>query len=225
MKKLLLQGIILVSFTFLFSSCFKIKETLILSRDGSGIFGFKVDMSESKYLLQMAKSLAEATEGRSPDEQLNRSLSRTLGYLEKTPGISSTQLIKNDDDFIYDLTFSFDDIDALNRAIIQFFPENQRKDEVFFRYARKNFERTGAINIYSLVEQETQHEKSRINGIDPGVVFSNVTYSTNYIFERKIKKYTNQSASLSDDKKEISLNYYVFRDPEGIGVENKIKFR
>jgi hypothetical protein len=217
--------LILITACFLLTSCFRVKETVILSKDGSGIFEFIVDMSESKYFLRMAKNLAELAEGKSPDEQINRNLSRTLGYLEKTPGISATQLIKNDSDFIYELTFNFEDVASLNRAIAQFFHEEDRRTEEFYQLKKRTFRRNGAISLYELVEKETKNEKSRIKGLDPGDVFSTVTYSTHYIFDRKIRRYSNPDAELSEDEKEIQLDYLVFEDREGLGIENEIKFR
>ena len=211
--------------SILLTSCFRIEERVIFSKDGSGIFGLEIDMSESKYVLNMAKNLSALYDGGSPDEKINRSLSRTLGYLEKTQGISATQLIKNDDDFIYELTFSFNDVNALNTAITQFIRKEDRKDEVFFRLDKKRFERTGAINIYEMVERETQNEKSKISGIDPGIVFRDVTYTTHYIFDQKVKKYSNDRAVVSGDKKEITLVYYVFQDREGEGIANVVKLK
>jgi len=209
----------------LFSSCFRIEERVIFSDDGSGIFGLEINMSESKYVLQMAKNLAYLYDGGSPDEKINRRLSRTLGYLEKTEGISATQLIKNDEDFIYNLTFSFDNIAALNKAITQFIKEEDRREEVFFRMDKKKFERTSAINLYQMVEKEAMNDKSKIRGLDPGLVFKDVTYTTHYIFDRKVRRFTNDNARVSDDKKEIILEYFVFRDLEGEGIANKIRLR
>ncbi|MEM7551935.1 MAG: hypothetical protein AAF363_19795 [Bacteroidota bacterium] len=217
--------LILLCSLFLFSSCFRIEETLILQNDGSGFFGFKVDMSQSKYALRLAKNLSELYDGKSPDEQINRSFSRGLGAIEKTPGISSTQLIKNDDDFIYELSLAFDDLKALNTAVTQFFREEDKTSGELFKFDKRKFERTGAIDIISMVERESKNSKSKISGLDPRVIFKDVTYSMKYVFDNKIKKYSNEAASLSEDEKELELSYHVFDPEESVTPENTIKLR
>lgn len=207
------------------SSCFRVEESVILSKDGSGIFNFKVDLSESKYVLQMAKRMSALYEGKSPDEKIDRNFVRAMGALESSPGISGSQLIKNDDDFIYEITFNFEDIKSLNTAVNRFIKKEDRTDEDFFKLDKKWFERTDAVDIMKMVNREMQNEKSQVFGMDPEILFKDVVYATTYVFDRKIKKHTNDKATVSGDKKEISLEYYVFRNEEDNSPENRIKLK
>jgi len=209
------------------TSCFKVEERIFLREDGSGKFNFVLNLSQSKWLLQAAKAAAEISEedpGKKPDNRINSSLLETKEKLDSITGIHNTTITRDDDKFVYVISFDFDNVQSLNTAMNQFIEGDTNEDLVFYRYNNKRFTRSQAVNIRNQVKREMENERSMLHGLDPSLLFKTVSYETIYKFDSKIKHYSNKNAKLSNDAKTLRLEFLPFSSDTLATIENHIKF-
>jgi len=209
------------------SSCFKVEEYIQLYRDGSGQVELTVDMSASAGALQLAKNLAAYTEDTPPDKKIDESFQKTINKLQKVKGISEVGIERNDQQFIYVLKFAFADADALNTAMNQFFKDGTGQPAEFFSYSKNTFNRNDVTSIQSAVEREMGSKGSKLYGMDPYTLFKDVSYTTTYLFERKVKSVSNEEAEVQANNHQVHLVYYPFNKEkvETTSIDNRIKLK
>lgn len=206
----------------LLSSCFEVREKLHLKENGSGQFVYTLDFSQSQSALSMAKMMADFRNKTSPDKKIKNSVDKTLEALQSTDGISNAAVNRDDERFIYKVSFDFRDVESLNAALNKFVKSEE--EITFFTYDGKNFSRTDAVSIRQTIEKEMAHEGSSLSGLDPYELFSEATYVTDYSFEKTIKKAEVAGAATQDDHS-ISAEHFIFSKDEAESLAQSVRLR
>ncbi|MEZ4886902.1 MAG: hypothetical protein R3E32_19390 [Chitinophagales bacterium] len=110
MKHLFLLVTIVCSFAL--TSCFNIIEEVAINRNGSGTYKNTLDMSQmmgmvAAFMPDSVKQMAG---------EMEKGMTSSLDGLKNIKGISNISST-SEGDFIYSLSYTFDNVDALNKAI------------------------------------------------------------------------------------------------------------
>ncbi|MCB0661821.1 MAG: hypothetical protein KDC24_03695 [Saprospiraceae bacterium] len=226
MKSLKWLFLVLMGSTML-TSCFDILEEVTYHKDGSGEFRYVFDMSGLKPMMDMVAAMD--TTGEMSMDTLS-SLSREFASkVDGLAGISSIEEINDEDAFTYGISFKFANLDALNAAVNQLTegPGIGSGEEDLFGGSKKKFSRLDAGKISGLFD-EIMGEAGGENAEMAMMFFKDVSYTTVYHFDKKVKSMSNDKAELSDDKKTVTMKYYIFDEERGgknASVANTIKLK
>lgn len=226
MKSLKWLLLVLMGTTML-TSCFDILEEVTYHKDGSGEFKYVFDMSGLKPMMDMVAAM-DSTGEMSMDtlSALSREFSSKVQGLA---GISDIEEIKNEETFHYGVSFKFDNLDALNAAVNQLTegPGISTGEADIFDGSKKKFIRLDAGKISSIFD-EMMGEAGGENAEMAMMFLKDVSYTTVYHFDKKVKKMSNEKAVLSNDKKTVTLKYFIFDDDRGgknATIANTIKMK
>lgn len=210
--------------SLLFSSCLELKEQAHFNNDGSGSFQFVLDLGPIRDMLNLiAQFSGETTDDLKSD--MHDEFASAIQEIESISGISNVQGINNDKSFVYGLSFDFKDVNALNKALAKTFDISEEKNAVFFEWHKNRLIRKDPLNIRREIEEELEDSKDMIEGIDPSAFLSSLKYSTEYTFDKKVNKSSNNIATFSLDKKTVKVEYYLMsREAETQSIENEIGF-
>ncbi|MTI32978.1 hypothetical protein [Xanthovirga aplysinae] len=227
MRKSLFSLFTLMVVSLLMTSCLEVKEKLYMKKNGKGNFSLTIDMSQSKYMLNMMQAMASEEEQQKTEAGLNKAkylFSKKTSQLERMKGVSNVQQNNDDSNYIYSISFDFDNVEALNKAINATIDNKKNAIErEFFTYDKGELVRSDVIDLKGVIEKELKNEKSPLKNVDPSTIFKDVAYLTDYSFDRKIKNVSNKSSIISEDDKNVRIKYYLFRDnAANQGVGNRI---
>ena len=226
--------LILISLLFLFTSCFEVREEIDLKNDGSGTYQMILDMSKSKNMLDIAVKMAEADEKMqtigNPFTDVDSAFVKGAQSLNSMEGISNAKGTYDKQNYIFITKFDFKNIDALNDALNEL---NKRKSpdlESFpatFRLEKKTFERTNTFYMRELTNFSEQVNGDEQKLAQMQAILKTATYTSIIrITEGKIKKFSNEKAVLSNDKKELRLSANFKEISEGkISLANVLKIK
>ncbi len=110
MKQLFLLFTIVCSFAL--TSCFNIIEEVAINRNGSGTYKNTIDMSQMMGMVAafMPDSVKEMT------NEMEKGMTSSLGDLKKIKGISNVSST-SEGDYIYSISYTFENANALNKAM------------------------------------------------------------------------------------------------------------
>ena len=198
--------IILLLFTFGYTSCFEIVEEVNLNDDGTGSFSFTINMSQSKIHVN-SMMLLDSVNGRPVPkiEDFKKAIKRVRFELERDSIISKIEITENWEDYIFSITGNFQNIEALNKAIKNIntiFTPKGYTAELYdnFKYKNDVFERLYSYNLVNEYNTLSQKDKG---------VFKNAKYTTVYRFNSPVKSYSNPNALKSKSGKAIMLKVNV----------------
>ncbi len=198
--------IILLVFTFGYSSCFEIVEEINLNDDGTGSFSLTINMSQSKIQVN-SMMLLDSVNGRPVPkiENLKKAMRRVEYELKSDSAISKLEITENWEDYIFSISGDFQNIDALNKAIKNIntiFTPKGYMPELYdnFKYENSSFERMFSYNLLNQYNSLSQKDKT---------VFKNAKYTTVYRFSSPVKSYSNPDALKSKSGKAIMLKVNV----------------
>lgn len=220
-KKLSLALALLLTMGIM-TSCFEVREKLHLKKNGSGQFVYTLDFSESSNTLSIAKMMAGFRNKTSPDEKIKKSMQQTLEALQSTEGISNANIERNDERFIYKVSFDFDDVESLNAALNKFVKSEE--EITFFSYDGRTFSRSDAVSIRETIEREMANEGSSLNGLDPYDLFSEATYVTEYSFDKAIKEAAVKGKVTQEDHR-LKSEHFIFSKDEKESMAQSIRLR
>lgn len=200
-----------------FPSCLTVEETYEFKRNGSGFMQYVVDLSEMKTILEMA----EEEEGIPMQDEV--SFEDVARRLETTDGISSVNIIKDEEAYRFGINFKFKSIGALNNALNQIIidPEQgggsrhtffEMKDDVITRTHMMN----QAIDTRELLGEDDSSEMAM-------EMLESMKYELNFEFKRSVKVvYSSAEAVLGGKKnREVAIvaNFkQLTEDPEALNA-------
>ncbi len=112
-----LTTIILLFLTWSLTSCFDVIQDVKVNSDRSGEFKLKVNLSKSKDQLDRLLSQDSIQGHKIPSKsEISSKLNQLKSKLSQLEGISNVVLTKNFSEYIFDVSFSFKNIDNLNQA-------------------------------------------------------------------------------------------------------------
>ncbi len=195
-------SLLLILSLFLFSSCFEIIEDVTLKNNGSGHVAVTVNLSQSKTKLHSIMLLDSINGYKIPSEKdIKKHFTDLKEILIQTSGISSVVTDLDFDNFIFNVSCDFDNINALNMVLINLNTKTEaekiKKHKAFtYNKANKTFSRSYHYDIAK--------EFGKTNAKDRNI-FENASYRTIYHFEKNIKSSSNKTAKISGNKKAIML--------------------
>lgn len=226
--------LIFASLLFLLSSCFEVREEIDLKNDGSGTYQMVLDMSKSKNMLDVAMKMAESDEKMqatgNPFADVDSAFVKGAQSLNGMDGISNAKGTYDKQNYVFTTKFDFKNVDALNDALNEL---NKRKYPdlesfpVTYKFEKKIFERTNHFHIKDLTNFSEQAGGDEQKIAQVQAVLKTATYTCLIrIPDGKIKKFSNQKAVLSEDKKELRLSANLMEITEGkISLENVLKIK
>lgn len=230
MKKFqLIAGLLLTMMVF--TSCFDLIEEVHYKKDGSGTYKFTMDMSGLKGLMAMA--MASDSTGDFKMDTLSAISKELSNKVQDLDGISNIKEISDVENFVFGVEFDFKDVKALNLAMKEGFSENElgdsSADKSFFSASKKSFQRIDARGFGGMLDEMISGSMGEEGEMEMAQMFlKDVSYTMIYHFDRKVKKISNKEATVSDDKKTVTLKYFLFDDTRGgknNTIENTIKLK
>ncbi len=220
-----LIAVILVSL----SSCLEITEQVRMHDNGSGQLTFTVDMSEAKPLLEMAERFSDDT---NPDEvsgDLKTGMTDAHKRLQSVKGIHHPTLIKSENGLLSGITFEFDNVDALNKAMNALQKNDNKEYEQYFGWDGKQLHRLNTLKMESQIKDGATNDFAgmdmTINGKSMKDMMKSMVYRTEYTFDKPVQGVSNANATLSADKRKVTVERYLLDDTrQASTLENVIKF-
>jgi hypothetical protein len=121
----------------LLSGCLTIEENYTFRKDGSGTMEYVVDMSELGKMLDGMKGMMDGKEGGNTMD-----MNEEAGKLKTLEGIARVKCKEEKKGFVQRLSFRFQDVAALNRALNVLMPDSAREPQDFFRWEGNTLVRT-----------------------------------------------------------------------------------
>ncbi|AHM62011.1 hypothetical protein D770_18800 [Flammeovirgaceae bacterium 311] len=221
--------IILITFLFVsLSSCLEITEQVRLRENGSGQFTFTVDMSEAEPLLNMVKGFSAEADPEQVSTDLETGMEGAYQRLQSVKGVHQPTLIRSDNGLLSGITFEYDNIEALNNAINVVHNNKPELKEAYFAWDGKQLHRLNTLKIENEIKEKTGND---LNGLDLTVngksikeMMGSMVYRTEYTFDKPIRSISNSNATLSADKRKVTLERYLLDDTrKANSLENIIK--
>lgn len=214
-----LCGIILT-----YASCFEIIEEVNMNNDGTGSFNLTINMSQSKTEIN-SMLLLDSVNGKPvpKTEDMKQALKKVEDKLKTDTSLHNIIVKANWDDYIFSVSGSFDNVDALNKAIKNinssftkqhgYEPQLQNN----FKYVNKTFERFYNYNLMDGFNKLSQKDRS---------AFEKATYTTIYRFKSLIVNHSNNYARKSKSGRAMMLKTNI-KDlvTRKSTIENTIRLR
>lgn len=129
----------------LLSGCLTIEENYTFKKDGSGTMEYVIDMSA---LQDMMKSLDQMDKSKSKAQDPDESSPTAMGMearatqLKAIEGIKKVKLKKEQDGYIQRMSFAFNDLASLNKALNVLMPDSTGVQQTFFHWEGNTLVRT-----------------------------------------------------------------------------------
>lgn len=198
-----------IKYIFLFctiltlTSCFDIIDKISLKADGSGEYSVILNASKSKTRLQSISKMETINGKKVPKKSaIENKVNQASSVFKSVSGISNVKTSLDFDNFIIKLSCNFKKIENINSGLEQLkakniigktIPTQLYKQNV----AEKTFIRNKIGSYKNVYDKLSKADKE---------VFSDATYTSILQFENLIKSQTNNSYTVSPNKKAIKLN-------------------
>ena len=146
--------------------------------------------------------------------------------LEDLSGIRNVVATHDDKMLHIQLSFQFNSIKALNKAMCQLYAYIAASPKcTYVKMDRHSFTREDAPNITQLLAHYRTKPDAQIENFILKKILTVVTYNMTYSFDKKIKSATNKLGSISEDRKTFFLKHLLFDECEqALSWSNKIVF-
>jgi len=214
----------LASYTNLFECSLDIYETGHIHNNGSGQFEIAADLTKAEQLINMVSLLANVA----PDTaaiSVQGVFLEVANSLKNIAGISNVAVTQDAKKLHFKLSFQFNSIKALNRAIHQLYTHANHPGCTYFKMAHRSFKRVDTQNTAQLLAYYYAKTDPKIANLIPKKHLNVITYHLAYSFDKKIKNATNTLASISEDRFTLSLEQPLFDAYEKeLSLSNEIIF-
>lgn len=185
------------------TSCFDIIDKISLKADGSGEYAVILNASKSKTRLQSISKMETINGKKVPKKsEIESKLNQASGVFKSIPGISNVKTSLDFDNFIIKLSCNFKKIENINSGLEQLKAKNIIGKTVPAQLYKQNVaEKTFIRNKIG----SYKNDYDKLSKADKEV-FSDATYTSILQFENVIKSQTNNSYTVSPNKKAIKLN-------------------
>jgi hypothetical protein len=203
------------------SSCISIIEKFIFNKNGGGQYSFTLDMSE---LSDMIKAMG--TDEDTSITSIVKNLEKRSLEFDAISGISNTKLNNDQETAEINLTFDFSDIDALNKAINEFFKDEGSfaKQEVYFSKDKNKITRSAIDKLGTLLSDGDEVDEDSIYMLK--MMMSEAFIKTIMEFDSDVKSVNNNAYEVSSNKRSIEYIKYIFKDEDnGKKVEATITLK
>ncbi len=208
------------------TGCFEIEEKVHFNRDNSGTFSLTIDMSQMKTMMDaMGVDMNQLEGEENPLTSMESQLNGEVEEMNAIAGISNTRSEVDEENIIVSLIFDFRDIDALNAGMNKVFKSGEEKaDETFYTKRSNRIIRTAVFNNVNEIKQEME-SSGESQGMNPEVMFSDMSYSVTMEFDREIESMSNSDYHLNEEGNSATFTYYFFKpESEDMEVENAVSF-
>ncbi|MEZ4932567.1 MAG: hypothetical protein R2788_10665 [Saprospiraceae bacterium] len=218
-----ISKLILLIIPILFTSCFEIREEVNMKADGSGEVMVVFDLSKSKGKLKQYMKMEKVENYRVPSEpEIETYLLTIKNTIRGVSGINYTETKSDWSNFIFNVTARFDNIDALNKAILRIADQLKNMDippimEANFKYEKNRFNR---LFDYPPKPQEF----AQLPSMQRFMLESSNAISI-YRFEKKVRDVSHEKAMVSPSGKAVMLKVSLADLVTGKGtLANSISF-
>lgn len=209
------------------TSCLTTKEEVTFNKDGSGNYSMTIDMSEMADMLKSVMSSSQIDNEMDLFGTMDSTLQETVKELRQFDGITNVR--HTSVNYVFEIAYDFASVEALNKVNNREGSDQSSMGLVSkgpaFSWSKKLLEREDTPMDDMMKElkgdesQEQMLEMARM-------MMADAEYTTIYHMPGKVKKMTNESASLSIDKKTVTLNVSFLDLMDGkANVGNKIKYK
>ena len=216
MKKYIL--LLFAAASLLTTSCIDIIEKIHFNKDGSGHMTYILDMSKLKSFTESMKD--ENGEGeddggdnmkkedKKGDKKMSKSFEEYKTALSSINGISNVKFDdkKADENYIFEIGFDFKDFNALNEAMtsLKKSKNSMEKSVTYISGTAKKITRSGSF--FNLSDKNDDEESENDNPMLQSML-KDSKYRMIYTFDKTIKKVSNDKAIVSENKKEMTIEY------------------
>lgn len=185
------------------TSCFDIIDKISLKADGSGEYAVILNASKSKTRLQSISKMETINGKKVPKKsEIENKVNQASNVFKSVPGISNVKTSLDFDNFIIKLSCNFKKIENINSGLEQLKAKNIIGKTVPTQLYKQNVaEKTFIRNKIG----SYKNDYDKLSKADKEV-FSDATYTSILQFENVIKSQTNNSYTVSPNKKAIKLN-------------------
>ncbi|GGH69022.1 hypothetical protein [Phaeocystidibacter marisrubri] len=213
MKKFLSLSLVFAS-ALLLTACFEIKQKINVNRNGSGEYTFVFGLGE---LGLMAK---EAAQKKGEEVDIMKAdkleLEDKVDLLNAEEGISGAKIWGDNEEMTINLSFKFEDIDALNRGAQIAFGDSTGPVQQTLFTARGNdkftFHGFGFIIDQMGAKMGAEEDSSMVEMAR--MMLQDVSLTTEMTFTEVVDKTDNENVLLKGDRKGVVLQHYPFRAAE-----------
>jgi hypothetical protein len=188
--------------SFILTSCFDIIEEINLKNDSSGNIKWTLNLSKSKTTIS-SLMLLDSINGHKilHKEDVNIILFNTKEQLSVKNGISNVETTANFNDFIFTISYTFDELTQVNTISDDFFKSINKTyftNKYYFNPSLKKFEK------FMLYNTNAREDYEKLSGKDKSVL-KNAFHTTICRFESEVLKITNELTKISKSNKAIMM--------------------
>jgi len=205
MKKYIFN-VVLLSISFLFTSCFEVVEEISLNDNGSGNISMTINLSRSKTKVSSIMLMDTINGYKVPKKrEVEKHIQEIVTALKSIKGVSNVKYSTDFTDFIFNVSCDFANVDVLNKVILHFTTRNQANavtNSKQFSYNKntKTFVRTYKYNLAREMQKISKKDRA---------VLRDASITTIYRFQSPIAMSKNKVARISKNKKAIMLSVSV----------------
>ena len=185
------------------TSCFDIIDKINLKADGSGEYAVILNASKSKTRLQSISKMETINGKKVPKKsEIESKVNQASNVFKSVAGISNVKTSLDFDNFIIKLSCNFKKIENINSGLDQLKAKNIIGKTIPTQLYKQNVaEKTFIRNKIG----SYKNDYDKLSKADKEV-FSDATYTSILQFENVIKSQTNNSYTVSPNKKAVKLN-------------------
>jgi hypothetical protein len=167
--------------TILLGGCLTIEEHYTFRSDGSGTMEYVVDVSEMMEIMQGLESMGD---GKDKDDGSTMDMTEEMTELKKLEGIKKVKVRKEKDGYLQRLSFRFNDIEALNRALNVLMPDSSGVQSRFFHWEEGTLVRTN--NRHALEMGSDMADEDPSDSLDANAILQSMKYKYSFTFADEI---------------------------------------
>lgn len=192
--------ILAFGFTFSLTGCFELIREIDIHKDGSGKLNVVVNFSQSESAIEMMLLLDEVNGHDVPtlDEIEQKCLAFT-DSLKKAKGFSNVGSSFNRDDYIFEFSCEFDQVERLNQYAFETWKDKDTSRalrESYFRYDNHVFKENTSYRIAQIYDGMSVADRE---------IFIGAQYTSIYRFEQEIISQENTRATVAPNNKVVVL--------------------
>jgi len=225
--KNLIQPIIILCFSLLFTSCFEITEEVDMNDNGSGDVTLTVNLSESKDNLKAYWKMDQVQGVEVPKkDEIEEEIAKVKKALSAVKGISNVKSTADYDEFIFTISSSFDNVKTLNKGINTVVAELNRTPLPTIKKDNFDFVPGKFTRLFSYASDLKFNDEEYNNlNMSARFVMETARVVSVYRFNKPVKSFTNKKAQLSPSKKAVKFESNIADLIKGqASIENEIIF-
>jgi hypothetical protein len=211
------------------TSCFDLEEEITLRADGSGTYTNRIDMTE---MMSMLEGFGEEG-GAEMFHSMDSSMQVTANALRNLEGIS--QVAHRSEGYVFTINYEFANMEALNRAVAGGgllagageatggLGNFGTSEEPVFGFQKKVFRRAD-LPLADQMNDLGEEEEANLDMAK--MMLTGASYKVIYHLPSKVKRMSNDNATLTDDNRTVTLNVPFIDLIEGkVNVGNDIQVK